>query len=171
MFYLLRKNQLSEYEFDYLNYDSHTKRLDDTKIHGKTNTTKKTNHSKNDKFCIEIMAKNVIKVDKSILVVDAYKKMLDLDIRHLPIVENNLFVGVISLKDLLPVLAKPFNDKVTVADVMSTVVLCCSEETSVRHLGHVMVNEKLSSVVVVDTSRQVCGIVSYVDLLRAILEI
>lgn len=171
MFFLLRTDQLSEYSFEYLTYDPSKNRLDNTKVHGKSSKVESTYKTeKKDRFCVEYMTKNVFTLQINATVDQAYKLMTTKEVRHLPITKDGLFVGIVSVKDILTHLSKPFHEKIKVSEIMSKVVICCDEETPIKFLAHVMVNEKISTLVVVDQSRQIKGVISYIDILRSVID-
>jgi len=51
----------------------------------------------------EIMNTSVNKIQPDVDIFDALKKMSDLNIRHLPVVQDNKMIGLLTLKDILKI--------------------------------------------------------------------
>ena len=131
----------------------------------------------------EIMTENVTTIEESTTIGEALQIMEEQDIRHLPVVRGEEVIGMLSDRDLRALgislvtdvegmdrLQARFRGKVT--DLMSSNVITVDPETDVQEIVDVMLEEKISAVPVVDedTGRLV-GIVSYVDVLRAVRNI
>lgn len=96
--------------------------------------------------------------------------LLELDVRHLPVIDDGQLVGIISDRDVAPFRD---NDEVegapaTAADIMSSDVVSVAPETELSDVVATMIDERVGALPVVDQSTQsLVGIISYVDLLRA----
>ncbi len=127
----------------------------------------------------DIMTDDVATVDEDLTVGEALEIMEEKDIRHLPVVRGREIVGMLSDRDLrglgvslvsdvesLQRLLARLGAKVTV--LMSSDVITVEPATDVREIVDLMLEEKISAVPVVDEdTNDLMGIVSYVDVLRA----
>jgi len=121
---------------------------------------------------------------RTIRVTDSIGEALDvlqsMDIRHLPVVddEDNL-VGMLSDRDLGPLMrvftegedAKRISVPLAqrrVADFMSADVVSVDPDADVKDVIQTMLEERIGAVPVVDGEGSVSGIISYVDILRAL---
>lgn len=110
----------------------------------------------------------------------AMKLLVLEDIRHLPVVEDGRVVGIVSERDLRPLLAGVLEkverpDDVErrlsqpISKVMTTDVLAVQPETQLADAVEMMVSNRVGALPVVerDTGRLV-GILSYVDVLKVV---
>jgi acetoin utilization protein AcuB len=101
----------------------------------------------------------------------AAETMHDLDVRHLPVVDGQELVGILSDRDVHRFTFGGGDlEQSTVADIMSADVLSLSPEDSASDVVDLMVEHKVGAVPVVDASGALVGIVSYVDVLGALRE-
>jgi acetoin utilization protein AcuB len=101
-----------------------------------------------------------------------------LEIRHLPVVdERGTLVGMVSDRDLralgIPALVEPGSSssrtlEMPVAEVMSSDVLSVETEAHASEVVELMLEHKIGAVPVVDADGALVGIISYMDVLRAI---
>jgi CBS domain-containing protein len=125
----------------------------------------------------EIMTRDPTAIRPGTTVAEALRTLRQLDVRHLPVVnEDRELVGMISDRDLrgLPLEIEleghrsvPLDTKVS--ELMSSDVLQVEEETSLLEAIDLMLDEKVGALPVVDDRGVLVGIVSYVDLLREFL--
>jgi acetoin utilization protein AcuB len=102
------------------------------------------------------------------LVGDAHALMVDRGFRHIPIVEQGLLLGVISMTDIgrlgaaIPeILAKPLHE------VMSKKLVTVRSSESVAAAAATMASKKINCLLVVDDG-ELAGIVTTYDLLDAL---
>ncbi|HVW28048.1 MAG TPA: CBS domain-containing protein [Polyangiaceae bacterium] len=110
----------------------------------------------------------------------AMEKLLELDVRHLPIVDHGQLVGIVSDRDLREVTSRLLREGVTstgpslstpIGAVMSSDVLSVDPETDLAEACDLMIEHRVGALpVVVTGTDELVGIVSYVDLLRAARE-
>lgn len=94
---------------------------------------------------------------------------------HIPVVENNELVGMLSLHDFLYAAegaglnddAPPYQGK-TVGDVMSAHPVSLTSASSIREAAEMLAKNEIHALVIVDGKKPV-GIVSTADLLRYML--
>ncbi len=113
---------------------------------------------------------------------EAYLKMKAMKIRHLPVVDQRgVLVGILSDRDLQRVMQRErvsetqenycFESTETVEAVMTWPVRVITSNTSVKTAARLMLQEKLSALVVTDLSNHPKAIVTTDDLLRFIVEV
>ncbi|HEX9639756.1 MAG TPA: CBS domain-containing protein [Candidatus Krumholzibacteria bacterium] len=124
----------------------------------------------------EIMSKDPFALDVRATVEEALAQLAEADIRHLPIIESGALVGILSDRDLReavpgglwsssPVLGE------AVSSIMSGNVVSATPETDLGEVVDAMIEHKIGAVPVVEAdSAKLIGIVSYVDVLRALRE-
>ncbi len=97
---------------------------------------------------------------------EAWRALDDLEVRHLPIVNaSDEIVGMLSDRDL--VRTSRDSDR-HVATLMSGRVVWVSPDTPLETVIDRLVQGRVGALPVVDDHAKVIGIVSYVDLLRAV---
>jgi acetoin utilization protein AcuB len=128
----------------------------------------------------DVMTANPMTVSSRASIAEAWDLMREAEIRHVPVVENGALVGIVSDRDLARLdvvrlltvegadalrreLAMP------VVDVMSSDVVTVEPETDLSDVIELLVESKLGAIPVVrPDSGEVVGIVSYIDVLRAV---
>jgi acetoin utilization protein AcuB len=130
----------------------------------------------------ELMTEDPVTVSPQATIAEAWDLMREMDVRHLPVVERDVVVGMLSDRDVgsLEVerlltaegadtlrrrLARP------VMDFMSSDVVTVEPGTDVGELITIFIEEKIGAVPVIDPETwRLMGIVSYIDVLRAVQE-
>jgi CBS domain-containing protein len=104
-------------------------------------------------------------------VAKAQALMRDHEIRHLPVVDREQLVGVVSERDLYLVqsLAHGPPELLSVDDAMTVDVYVTPPDAPLNHVARVMVRRKIGSAVVVDHG-QVAGVFTVTDALQALVE-
>jgi CBS domain-containing protein len=116
----------------------------------------------------DIMTAKVVTIGQTATVREALKLLAELDVRHLPVVnENDGLVGMISDRDLLRLRRSSEVLGRAVSEVMSADVLVVTPTTHVDEIIDLMTEHRIGALPVVDNESQIVGIVSYVDVLRA----
>ncbi|HTK89377.1 MAG TPA: CBS domain-containing protein [Verrucomicrobiae bacterium] len=128
----------------------------------------------------DLMTPNPVTVDLNASTGDAWDIMRENDIRHVPVVDGGVLVGMLSDRDLGSLdigrilafdgaaavraeLARP------VIDRMSVDVVSVHPEAEVSDVIDLLLEARIGAVPVVrPDSREIVGIVSYVDILRAL---
>lgn len=123
----------------------------------------------------DVMTESPTTVAASATTWEAAELLQSLEIRHLPVIEDDELVGILSDRDLdgtrLPLDQASLDQAMVagrrpVSEVMSTHVIAVSPEDSLREVVEAMLEHRVGAVPVVEHG-DVLGIVSYVDLLRA----
>lgn len=127
----------------------------------------------------EIMTKNPVTVTPETLVGEAIERLVEMNIRHLPVVKDGELVGILSERDVRAIafevvqdLGDPENARLQfqapVRDIMHTDVLSVEQGTDVGDLIDEMLESRVGALPVVDQhTRKLVGIVSYIDVIRA----
>jgi acetoin utilization protein AcuB len=125
----------------------------------------------------DIMTSPVTWLPSDSTLLEAWTMMNRKGIHHLPVTSiHGTLVGMISNHDLLPhaheLESVDSAGPVAVhklASVMSSRVLSATPTTEIREIAHVMLDEQVSAIPILDSSRQLVGILTTSDILRAIV--
>lgn len=116
----------------------------------------------------QIMTEDPETVTPDTKVADVAKKMRDLDVGIIPVVdneENRRLQGVITDRDLtVRVLAEGKDGKMKVSDCMSTDLEAVNKNDTVRHILDVMKRERVRRLPVTDRDGRLVGIIAQADL-------
>ena len=130
----------------------------------------------------ELMTEDPVTVAPQATIAEAWDLMREMDVRHLPVVERDVVVGMLSDRDvgsleLERLLTEEGADTLRrrlarpVMDIMSSDVVTAEPTTDVAELITIFIEEKIGAVPVIDPeTRRLMGIVSYIDVLRAVQE-
>ena len=113
----------------------------------------------------DIMSAPVESIDGDAPIQDAADRLLR--IGRLLVREGERAVGVISVSDVVAAMAARPSRRGSVADVMSRSFVACGAATTVAEVARAMTDRRSRSVVVIDDSGQVVGVVTGHDLIRA----
>ncbi len=113
-----------------------------------------------------IMNKEPITVAPETRVHEAIKLMQQLNIRHLPVMSGNTFVGWLSNRDLYQVLLAAMIEEITVGDVMNQNPITITPETDLEEAANLMREHKIGGMAVLEDDRLV-GVLTVIDLLSA----
>jgi CBS domain-containing protein len=118
----------------------------------------------------EIMTKNPVKISKDTSIVDAAKKMEELDTGFLPIGSDETLEGVITDRDIvIRAIAKGKSPEDTsVGEILTDRVLYCLETDDIEDAADRMEQEQVYRLVVVnnDNQKKLLGIVTLGDISR-----
>jgi acetoin utilization protein AcuB len=127
----------------------------------------------------DYMTRKVISVTPATGVREAFFKMKEHHIRHLPVVdENNALIGIVSDREL----RRPewvdesmgiahvyyLDDEITVGDVMIERVHTISTRDKLRKAVRLLLDNNIGAAPVLDKKNALVGMLSAVDLLRAL---
>ncbi len=128
----------------------------------------------------ELMTANPATVTPQANIAEAWDLMREFDVRHLPVVEGGALVGMLSDRDIgtLEVTrlltdegADALRRRLTlpVVQIMSTDIVAVEPDAEMDELISLLVEHKVGAIpVVLAGTRQIIGIVSYIDVLRAV---
>lgn len=130
----------------------------------------------------DVMTENPSTVRASTPVGDVAELLTELDVRHLPVMEGDTLVGIISDRDLRSVSSPRLLDQEglddlkarydqPISELMVHDVIKVYPETEIVEVIDIMLESKVGAIPVVDASTgDLVGIVSYVDVLRGLRE-
>jgi CBS domain-containing protein len=105
--------------------------------------------------------------------------MVDRDVRHVPVVDAaGRVVGIVSDRDVRTAIGDPIEalhqeltelDELQVRGVMTTDVITVREDRHLSDVARQFVDERVGAIPVVDARDRLVGIVTYVDVIRALL--
>lgn len=131
-------------------------------------------------IALDLMTPNPMTASPQSTLAEVWDLMRDLEIRHVPVVEDGALVGMLSDRDLARLditRVAAFEDTETLRQELSTPVLkvmnpdviAIEPETELGEIIELLVENRVGALPVVRLgSREVVGIVSYIDVLRAI---
>lgn len=125
----------------------------------------------------DLMTSPVTWLPSDSTLLEAWSLMQHKGIHHLPVTSvHGTLVGMISNHDLLPyahelesVNSPGPSAGHTLARVMNSQVLSATPTTEIREIAHVMLDEQVSAIPILDSSRHPIGILTTSDILRAIV--
>ncbi len=128
----------------------------------------------------DLMTPDPLTVTSKSTIAEAWEVMRELAVRHVPVVEDGALVGMLSDRDLarvdmVRVLRVEGADalreelETPIVEVMSSDVISVGPETEMSEVISLLLEHKIGAVPVVEPGTcDVVGIISYVDLLRAL---
>ncbi len=131
----------------------------------------------------DLMTPNPLTVTPQASIAEAWDVIGELAVRHIPVVENGALVGMLSDRDLARVdIAKVLRVEgadalreeleTPIVEVMTSDVISVQPETGVGEVISLLLEHKIGAVPVVEPgTREVLGIISYVDVLRALQDL
>ncbi len=131
----------------------------------------------------DLMTPNPLTVTPQASIAEAWDVIGELAVRHIPVVENGALVGMLSDRDLARVdIAKVLRVEgadalreeleTPIVEIMTSDVISVQPETGVGEVISLLLEHKIGAVPVVEPgTREVLGIISYVDVLRALQDL
>ena len=127
---------------------------------------------------IDVMSNDPLTVSPSDTVGKAEDLMYENHYRQFPVVENKQLIGIVSDRDIRSFLAqssllepeeraRALRTKVT--NIMTSKPLTVSPDDDLREAVELLIEEKIGGIPVMDESQGLVGIVTYVDVLRFLL--
>ncbi len=128
----------------------------------------------------DIMTANPVTATELMSVAEALGLLYELDVRHLPVVRGNELAGIVSDRDLRGFTAPSEDEAIeaierarssNIGNFMNTDPIRVDPETNVREVVELMLTNRVGAIPVCDLDTgDLLGIVSYVDVLRALQE-
>lgn len=124
-----------------------------------------------------LMEKKVLSLGTNSSLIDAASLMHEHNVRHLPIVDHNEVIGILSERDLRGFLEELYGfsgetpagivrKNIKITDVMQRKPLTVDPGADVADVIDLMLENKVGAVLVTDTLDQLRGIISYEDILK-----
>jgi CBS domain-containing protein len=111
---------------------------------------------------------------------EAVGLMVDRGVRHVPVVDDDgRVIGIVSDRDVRTAIGDPMEalrrelpelEELKVSGVMTTNVTSVHEAASLAEAAHHFVDERIGALPVVDGEERLVGMLSYVDVIRALQE-
>jgi len=122
------------------------------------------------KHLLDDKGRDVLSIPPDATVLDAVKRMAEVSVGALLVMDGDRVVGIISERDYARkvILKGRASDDTPVRDIMSTDVATTSSETNVRDCMNLMTERRIRHLPVVDEG-QVTGVISIGDLVKAII--
>ena len=118
----------------------------------------------------QLMSTPVATIDADAPASEAAARMQAERIHRLVVTEHERGIGVLSISDLVRMLARDLPERQTVGDVMSRGLVVCRADTPISAAARAMTERRSRSLVVVDRHGQPLGVVTGFDLLPFIIE-
>lgn len=114
----------------------------------------------------EVMTRDVEVIRPESTLVEAARKMKELDVGPMPVCDDNKIVGMITDRDIATRAVAEGRDpkRTAVREVMTRDVVYCFEEEDVTQAARVMQQHKIRRLLVLNRERELAGIVSLGDL-------
>ncbi|HWP59442.1 MAG TPA: CBS domain-containing protein [Candidatus Acidoferrales bacterium] len=114
----------------------------------------------------EIMTAGVETVDRQATLMDAARKMKELDVGLVPVCDGGKLAGIVTDRDItIRGIAEGCDpEKTTVADVMSPEVVYCYEDQDVEEAASLMEAQQIRRLPIMSRDKRLVGIVSLGDL-------
>ena len=127
----------------------------------------------------QIMAKVLIAVPTTKKISEVNQLLKDYDIRHIPVVESNRLVGIISVKDVLKIgygagemdqdALNAIYDAYKLEDIMTKNPVVASDETLIKEVAEMFSKQHFHSLPIVDKNQELVGIVTTTDLINYLI--
>ena len=115
------------------------------------------------------MSKDVISIGLKSSIQDAISLMREHSIRHLPVVENGMFVGLVTQSDLRGVIIPSLYGEIDIKDVMVADPITVTSNASIEKAATLIYKNKIGALPVID-NRLLVGIITVTDILAAFIE-
>lgn len=137
-----------------------------TKRTAKTRSKKRSVSTSRNVVARDIMTEDPMVIDASATVAEAIEVLASLEIRHLPVMQGNAVVGMLSDRDVNN-LSGEAKSETRVSNVMNTNVVSVEPDATLSEIAEVLIENRIGAVAVIGTREDdLVGIVSYVDVLR-----
>jgi CBS domain-containing protein len=116
------------------------------------------------------MSSPVEEIQSDATIAQAARMMKLSDIGVLPVIKDGDVVGVLTDRDIvIRVISEGLDPQQTyVSEVMSSDIVCCSDDSSVQDAADLMENNQVHRLLVLSDTNETAGIVSIADIVRRI---
>lgn len=114
----------------------------------------------------EVMSEGVVVIRPDVVVAEAARKMRDADTGFLPVCNGDKILGTLTDRDIVVrVIAMGLDPKLTlISDVMTKDVIYAFEDQDATDAAHIMNEQQVRRIVVLDNNKLLVGVVSLGDL-------
>ena len=128
----------------------------------------------------QIMTKELVTLNTTQSLYDAERLFKEYNIRHIPVVEGDKILGVLSYSDLLRInfadvtegeedVSSVVYDMYTIPQIMAKAPITVQASTNVKEVAEILTTQSFHSIPVLDGEKLV-GIVTTTDLIKYLLE-
>ncbi|MGP1501324.1 MAG: CBS domain-containing protein [Bergeyella cardium] len=128
----------------------------------------------------QIMTKELVTLNTTQSLYDAERLFKEYNIRHIPVVEGDKILGVLSYSDLLRIsfadvtegeedVSSVVYDMYTIPQIMAKAPITVQASTNVKEVAEILATQSFHSIPVLDGEKLV-GIVTTTDLIKYLLE-
>lgn len=128
----------------------------------------------------EVMTRDVVTADENDNLLNLLGTLKALRFRHLPVVDDDRLIGLLTERDLLAASASDLlphrgdadrllGERVHLRDVMVRNVLTASPEMSIHSAGTLLLKQRYGCLPVVDAENRLVGIVTSSDFIRVVV--
>lgn len=110
----------------------------------------------------QIMHRSVITAPTETTAAEAFQMMSRHLVHHLPVLEDNRLIGLVSDRDLFETENR---EETLVDDIMALKLLTAKEDSSIWQVAQIMLHHKVNCVLVVDDHQHLQGLVTSLDIL------
>ena len=119
----------------------------------------------------EYMTRNPVTIIETASIQEAFQTMEENGLRHLPVVDHQRLVGVISDRDIAMSLAAAPGKFLNVRQAMTSNPYSVSSDSEIKDALKIMAANKLGCVVVKDNGENVVGIFTVTDAVRLLSDV
>jgi len=119
----------------------------------------------------KIMSPNVITIPIQAGLEDAARLMKDYDIRHLPVVDGEVLVGLVTERDVRGAMFPAMLEDISVRDLMVADPTTVTPDTLLEDAARLVYRQKIGCLPVIDREGRLQGIVTVADMLAALIEV
>ncbi|MCE5276281.1 MAG: CBS domain-containing protein [Syntrophaceae bacterium] len=116
------------------------------------------------------MIKDIFSIGYDAGIRDALVAMKKHSVRHLPVVENGQFLGLVTLGDLKQAIIASMIEQLKVSDVMIREPYTITRETSLEKAAEIIYEKRIGCLPVVEDEK-IVGILTVNDILKAFIDI
>ncbi len=113
-----------------------------------------------------IMTRNPVTISSSKSIAEAARVILEKNIRRLPVVENNILLGILTIADIVGAIGK-MNLITPIGDYLGNHVVSVWSETPISVVGAIMELADVKAVPILDSNLALVGVASDKDLIGA----
>lgn len=116
------------------------------------------------------MIKDLVTIGSDAGIRDALMVMKKHSVRHLPVIDNSQFVGLVTLGDLKQAILAAMLESLKVSDVMIQSPYTITRETTLEKAARIIYEKNIGCLPVVEEGR-ILGIITVNDILKAFIDI
>jgi len=115
------------------------------------------------------MVKDVVTIGSKAGIKDAIMVMKKHSVRHLPVVDNNTLVGLVTLGDLKQAIIASMIEQLKVSDVMIREPFTITRDTALEKAARIIYEKRIGCLPVVE-DKKIVGILTVNDILKAFID-